>query len=59
MIAKEEIASKESQISELNSVNQILKDEYHTINLTVNSLEEKYRVAQVRYLFIYYLLYIY
>ena len=59
MIAKEEIASKESQISELNSVNQILKDEYHTINLTVNSLEEKYRVAQVSYLFIYYLLYIY
>lgn len=47
LILKEELAAKESALADLQAVNQVLRDEYQTLNLAFTALEDKYRKAQV------------
>ncbi|XP_042889895.1 autophagy-related protein 16-like [Penaeus japonicus] len=46
LILREELAAKESSLADLQAVNQVLRDEYQTLNLAFTALEDKYRKAQ-------------
>ncbi|XP_071538855.1 autophagy-related protein 16 isoform X2 [Panulirus ornatus] len=46
LILREDLAAKESTIADIQAVNQVLRDEYQTLNLAFTALEDKYRKAQ-------------
>lgn len=54
LILREDLAAKESTIADIQAVNQVLRDEYQTLNLAFTALEDKYRRAQVGYVLNYY-----
>lgn len=47
MILREELASKETALTDVEAINQVLRDEYQTLNLAFTALEEKYRKERV------------
>ncbi|KAK8744722.1 hypothetical protein OTU49_000582, partial [Cherax quadricarinatus] len=46
LILREDLAAKESTLADVQAVNQVLRDEYQTLNLAFTALEDKYRRAQ-------------
>lgn len=47
LILREDLAAKEAVVADTMAINQMLRDEYQTLNLAFNALEDKYRRAQV------------
>ncbi|KAG7175219.1 Autophagy-related protein 16-1-like, partial [Homarus americanus] len=46
LILREDLAAKEAVLADVQAVNQVLRDEYQTLNLAFTALEDKYRKAQ-------------
>ncbi|XP_066938381.1 autophagy-related protein 16 [Macrobrachium rosenbergii] len=46
LLLREELAAKEATLNDVQAVNQVLRDEYQTLNLAFTALEDKYRKAQ-------------
>ncbi|KAK3862513.1 hypothetical protein Pcinc_031629 [Petrolisthes cinctipes] len=46
LLLREDLAAKEAVAADTLAINQMLRDEYQTLNLAFNALEDKYRRAQ-------------